>query len=193
MYREERKIIFLYDISKEEKKNIINIINIADKIIFNYFNKRCTKFSIIICEDEWTMTVQMAIHKRQQGKVGGDTNNISFTDLKLKEIVIRKDKATFGNYLHEMIYAIMYEGLTEQLREALAWYFTIELIKHHRYAIPSYPNWVIDLYLQPARHLVSMLGIDFVKDFALGNAEVADDLLPDDIQRLFLPEEFFYS
>jgi hypothetical protein len=38
-----------------------------------------------------------------------------------------------------------------------------------------------------------MLGIDFVKDFALGNAEVADDLLPDDIQRLFLPEEFFYG
>ncbi len=187
--RTERKIIFLYDISKKDKNNIINIINIVDEIIFNYFNKRCTEFSIVICEDEWTMTIQIATHRRQ-GKARDDSNSISFTDPKLKEIIIRKDKATFGNYLHEMIYAILYEGLTEQLREALAWYFTIELIKHHRYAIPAYPSWVIDLYLQPARHLVSMLGIDFVKDFALGNAEVADDLLSDDIQRLFLPEDF---
>ncbi len=189
----ENNIEFLCDISEMDRNNIIMIINIADDIIFNLFNKRCNDFSIVICDSEWAMTVQGIIHKkedRRKGGFGDDTYGISFTDTRLKEIVIRKDKANFGNYLHEMVFAVLYNGLPEHLREALAWYFTLELLKPYRYTNPPYPNWVIDIYLQPIRYFVSMFGAEFTKDFALGRAEVEESLLPEEIRRLFLPEEY---
>lgn len=184
----KERIEFLCDIREEDRNNIIMLVDMADKIIYDYFNMRCNDFDIVICEGEWAMTVQSISHRKYYENMGlSDTNNISFTDIRLKEIIIRKDKANFGNYLHEMIFAAMHNGLPERLREALAWYFTLELLKPYRYAKPIYPNWVIDIYLQPIRYLVNILGIDFVKDLALGNAEVEDSLLPKEVQRLFSP------
>ncbi|GBC72690.1 hypothetical protein HRbin04_00081 [archaeon HR04] len=187
----KERIEFLCDITEEDKNNIIMLVNIADEAIFNYFNKRCRDFNIVICEGEWAMTVQSIIHRKKKYSEMmrfSDTNNTSFTDTRLKEIIIRKDKANFGNYLHEMVFAVMHDGLPEHLREALAWYFTLEMLKPYRYAKPTYPDWIIDLYLQPIRHLVRMFGIELTKDLALGNIDVEDSLLPKEVQRLFLPE-----
>ncbi|MCS6767704.1 MAG: hypothetical protein RMJ59_05775 [Candidatus Nitrosocaldus sp.] len=185
------RIEFLCDITEEDKNNITILVGIADETVFNHLNIRCRGFNIVICEGEWAMTVQSISHRsRYGGEVMefSDTNGASFTDTRLKEIIIRRDKANFGNYLHEMVFAAMHEGLPRRLREALAWYFTLEMLKPYRYAKPTYPNWVIDLYLQPIRYLVSVFGVDFAKDLALGSIDVDDSLLPKDVQRLFLPE-----
>ncbi len=80
---------------------------------------------------------------------------------------------------------VMHDGLHEHLREALAWYFTLEILKSYRYAKPTYPSWVIDLYLQPIRYLVRMFGIELTKGLALGNVDVEDSLLPTEYRGYF--------
>jgi hypothetical protein len=37
------------------------------------------------------------------------------------------------------------------------------------------------------------VGNEFLKDLAIGKASVQYDLLPNDLQDLFVPEEVFYS
>ncbi len=66
------------------------LVKIADETIFNYFNKRCRDFNIIICEGEWVMTVQIISHRRKRYYEMirfsdlSETNDISFTDTRLK-------------------------------------------------------------------------------------------------------------
>ena len=96
-------------------------------------------------------------------------------------------------YLHELIHGVISKDHPHQLREGLAWYFTLKLTEKHRYTRPSYPSWVDDLYIQPVRRLAQIVGNDFLKDLALGKASLEIELLPPESQRLFLPEELFYS
>ena len=58
---------------------------------------------------------------------------------------------------------------------------------------PSYPSWVDDLYVYPVNRLAEIVGNEFLKDLAIGNATIEYDLLPKDVQDLFAPEEVFYS
>jgi hypothetical protein len=189
----EQRITFLCDLDASEKQNIVALAAHADKMVYDYFNKQCD-FDVIICDGSWSMEVQTISRRKSNETLSfSDTRSISLTDSRLKEIVLRKDKAKFGHYLHEMIYAVTCRGFPEQLREALAWFFTLELTESCRYVRPNYSGWVTDLYLAPARNFVQMLGKDFVKDFAVGDADVDDSILPDDIHKLFFPEEFYHS
>jgi hypothetical protein len=115
------------------------------------------------------------------------------TDYRLQEIVIRSDIAKFGNYLHELIHGIISRRHTHQLREGMAWYFTLKLTERYRYVRPSYPSWVDEIYVYPARRLAEIVGEEFLKDFALGRASLDYESLPKYVQELFLPEEIFYS
>jgi hypothetical protein len=124
------------------------------------------------------------------------TNNTKYaavTDCKLKETIIRYDTAKFGDYLHGLLLGTMSNTHTQQLIEALAWYFTFGLTESFKYARPMYPQWVDHLYLFPVKKLAQIVGHGFLKDFALGRAAIQEDILPDDIQELFLPEELFYT
>ena len=118
---------------------------------------------------------------------------VGVTDYRLGEIVIRYDIARFGHYLHELIHGILNSRHPHQLREGFAWYFTLKLTEGYRYVRPSYPSWVDILYLYPVNRLTEIVGPDFLKDLAIGNASIQNDLLPRDVQDLFLPEEVFYS
>jgi len=187
----EQRMAFFCDVEDSEKQNIVALAAAADKMIFDYFNRSC-EFDIIICDGAWSMEVQTISRRKYNESLSFcDTRSISLTDMRLNEIVIRKDKAKFGHYLHEMIHAIIYKGFQEQLREALAWYFTLELTESCRYVRPNYASWVADLYIRPIQAFVLKFGKEFVRDFAFGDTEVEDSVLPDDVYRLFLPEEFY--
>jgi hypothetical protein len=122
-----------------------------------------------------------------------DTRFVGITDYHLEEIVIRCDIARFGHYLHELIHGIISKTHPHQLREGLAWYFTLKLTEGYRYVRPSYPSWVDALYVYPVNMLAKIVGDEFLKDLAVGKASVQYDLLPRDVQDLFVSEEVFYS
>ena len=65
--------------------------------------------------------------KRQEHYPGETRKLVALTDYQLRETIIRYDIATFGNYLHELIYGVLDKSHTHQLREALAWYYTLKL------------------------------------------------------------------
>ena len=49
------------------------------------------------------------------------------------------------------------------------------------------------LYVYPVKRLAEIVGNDFLKDLAVGKASIQYDLLPTDVQNLFMSEEVFYS
>jgi hypothetical protein len=95
--------------------------------------------------------------------------------------------------LHELIHGIINKSHSQQLREGLAWYFTLKLTEEYRYVRPNYPSWIDNFYIYPVKKLAKILGDEFLRDFMLGNGDVQEDALPTDLQELFLPEEFYYA
>jgi hypothetical protein len=49
------------------------------------------------------------------------------------------------------------------------------------------------LYVYPVNRLAEIVGDEFLKDLAVGKASIQYDLLPRDVQDLFVSEEVFYS
>jgi hypothetical protein len=139
------------------------------------------------------MEVQVISRKSQSPfSMYNDTKFVGITDYRLGEIVIRCDIARFGHYLHELIHGIISKTHPHQLREGLAWYFTLKLTGGYRYVRPSYPSWVDVLYVYPVNMLAEIVGDEFLKDLAVGKASIQYGLFPRDVQELFLPEEVFY-
>jgi hypothetical protein len=186
-------ITFLSDISSEEMHKVLMFLDNANKIIDDYFGVR-TSFDIVVCSGSWEMEVQV-ISRRHQLPIlqYDDTKCVAMTDYRLQEIIIRYDTAKFGHYLHELIHGILSKNHSRQLREGLAWYFTLQLTEPYRYVRPSYPSWVDHLYVYPVKKLARIVGHDFLKNFALGEALIHENALPNDVQDLFLPEELFYA
>ena len=189
----ECAVSFLTGTTNEEVKKVTSWIKYANKIINDYFGM-VTSFDVLICQGRWDMEVQIISRKGQSTlSIYNDTKFVGITDYRLEEIVIRCDIARFGHYLHELIHGIISKSHTHQLREGLAWYFTLKLTEGYRYVRPSYPSWVDMLYLYPVNRLAEIVGNEFLKDLAIGKASIQNDLLPRDVQDLFLTEEVFYS
>jgi hypothetical protein len=190
-------ITFLADATIDEIQKVSLLVEYANKTISGYFGI-VTSFDILICRGSWEMEVQMISRKHSCPTksnwtfVYSDTRSIGMTDYRLEEIIIRFDSAKFGHYLHELIHGIISKNHTHQLREGLAWYFTLKLTEQYRYVRPSYPSWVDEMYLYPTKRLAEIVGDEFLKDLAVGKAAIQYELLPKDIQELFLPEEIFY-
>lgn len=185
------KITFLGENTAEEARKIVALIDSANEMIMGYFGIRST-YDIIICKGNWEMEVQVLSREKSAGRSSDRLAGI--TDYRLKEIVIRSDKARFAHYLHELIHGIIAKSHPHQLREALAWYFTLKLLEPYRYLRPRYPAQIDSLYVAPARKLAALVGDDFLKDFAVGRGSLdATDKFPDDVRALFLPEEAFYA
>jgi hypothetical protein len=186
-------ITFLTDATIDEIQKVFSLIEYANKTIDEYFGI-ITSFDILICRGSWEMEVQVI--SRKQSKFSAtydDTKSIGITDYRLEEIVIRYDIAKFGHYLHELIHGIISKIHPHQLREGLAWYFTLKLTEEYRYVRPPCPSWVNEVYIYPTKRLAEIVGDDFLKDLAIGKALVQHELLPKGVQDLFLPEEVFYS
>jgi hypothetical protein len=204
------KITFLTeDITFDEIQKLSTLVLTARKMVEEYFGVKTT-FDILICKGRWEMEVQvMSRREGRRGPINGNrrssTNlrgeyydlagSVGITDYRLEEIIIRYDIAKFGHYLHEMIHAVISKEYPQQLREGLAWYFTLKLTEKHRYVRPQYPTWVDRLYISPVRKLAQILGDDdFLRDFAVGRASLEEEGIKDEeIQDMFLPAELFYS
>lgn len=187
------EITFLTNTTSDEIQKISSLVEYANKTIDEYFGI-VTSFDILICRGSWEMEVQ-TISRKQHSEFSmySDSKFIGMTDYRLGEIIIRCDIAKFGHYLHELIHGIISKNYSHQLREGLAWYFTLKLTEKYRYVRPSYPSWVDEMYVYPTKRLAEILGDDFLKDFALGKASLQYEALPNDVQDLFKPEEIFYS
>jgi hypothetical protein len=191
-YQSKSEVSFLTGATSEEVKKVTSWVKYANKMINDHFGI-VTSFDVIICRGRWEMEVQVISRKSQSTlSMYNDTRFVGITDYRLGEIVIRCDIARFGHYLHELIHGIISKTHPHQLREGLAWYFTLKLTEGYRYVRPSYPSWVDVLYVYPVNMLAEIVGDEFLKDLAVGKASVQNDLLPRDVQDLFLPEEVFY-
>jgi hypothetical protein len=192
-YSSKCQVTFLTDATNDEIEKVSSWINYANRIIHDYFGIT-TSFDVLICRGRWEMEVQV-ISRRYQSQLlrYNDSKFVGITDYHLEEIVIRSDIARFGHYLHELIHGILSKDHTHQLKEGLAWYFTLKLTERYRYVRPSYPSWVDELYIYPVNMLAKIVGNEFLKDLAIGKACVQHDLLSKDLQDLFLDEELFYS
>jgi hypothetical protein len=167
-------LTLLADIPVEETQKVLMLIDTANEIITEYFGIR-TSFDIVICHGSWEMEIQVISRKRELPLQYDDTKSAAITDYHLKEIVIRYDIARFGHYLHELIHGIISENHSQQLREDLAWYFTMKLTERCRYVRPKYPSWIDNLYLYPVKKLAQIIGDDFLKDFVLGKEVSQED------------------
>ncbi len=186
-------VTFLTTVTNEEILKVLALIDNANNIIDNFFGVR-TSFDIVICRSGWEMEIQFISRRHESPlQLYYDTKSVSITDYHLREIIIRFDIAKFGHYLHELLHGIINTDYTHQLREGLAWYFTMKLTESYRYVRPSYPSWVDNLYLYPVNKLARIVGDNFLKDFAVGKASIQEDALPGDIQDLFQTEEVFYA
>ena len=193
IYPRECVVSFLTGATSEETEKVSSWVKYANKIINNYFGI-VTSFDVIICRGRWEMEVQVISRQDPSTfSMYNDTKFVGITDYRLREIVIRCDLARFGHYLHELIHGIISKNHPHQLREGFAWYFTLKLTEGYRYVRPAYPSWVDVLYLYPVNKLAEIVGDEFLKDLAVGKASIQNDLLPRDVQDLFLPEEVFYS
>ena len=206
-------ITFLAELGTEEMRRARWFIDTANALIKHHFGIQ-TSFDIVICNGAWEMEVQVITRKEgalapynarnrisnnsrgnnlQEPLLYDDTKVIGLTDYRLEEIVIRFDAAKFGHYLHELIHGVINKDHPHQLREGLAWYFTLKLTENNKYTRPSYPPWIDTLYVYPTKRLAMIVGDDFLKDIAVKKASVNRNYFPNDIQELFLPEEVFYS
>ena len=168
-------------------------IESANNIIYEYFGTT-TSFDIIICHGSWEMEVQIIsrIHNLSSGQYY-NTKSAAITDYRLKEIIVRFDAAKFGHYLHELVHGILSTRHPHQLREGLAWFFTLLLTDSKKYLRPTYPGFLNELYLFPINKLSRVVGQEFLKDFALGKAAIHEEAFGQDVRDLFLPEEVFYA
>ena len=192
-YQSECEVSFLTGASREEVKKVSSWVKYANKMINDHFGI-VTSFDVIICRGRWEMEVQVMSRKSQSPfSMYNDTKFVGITDYRLGEIVLRCDIARFGHFLHELIHGVISNKHPHQLREGFAWYFTLKLTEEYRYVRPSYPSWVDLLYVYPVNRLAEIVGDEFLKDLAVGKATIQYDLLPRDVQELFLLEEVFYS
>jgi hypothetical protein len=183
------------DLSEKEINKIMLFVDQANEIIKRF-----------ICNGELEMQTQIMSKIRGNGIVLRQREHqeqqqnhhyriskvVAMTDYELKEIIIRNDIAKFGNYLHELIHGVLDISHTYQLREALAWYYTLKLTEQHKYARPSYPIWVDHVYIAPVKKLANIVGNDFLRDLALGRGSIEENAFPIDIKKLFLSEELSY-
>ncbi len=193
IYPSKCAVSFLTGVTSEEVKKVSSWVKYANKMINDHFGI-VTSFDVIICRGRWEMEVQVMSRKSQSPfSMYNDTKFVGITDYRLGEIVLRCDIARFGHFLHELIHGVISNKHPHQLREGFAWYFTLKLTEEYRYVRPSYPSWVDLLYVYPVNRLAEIVGDEFLKDLAVGKATIQYDLLPRDVQELFLLEEVFYS
>ncbi len=192
-YPNKCAVSFITGVTSEEVKKVSSWVKYANKMINDHFGI-VTSFDVIICRGRWEMEVQVMSRKSQSPfSMYNDTKFVGITDYHLGEIVLRCDIARFGHYLHELIHGVISNKHPHQLREGFAWYFTLKLTEEYRYVRPSYPSWVDVLYVYPVNRLAEIVGDEFLKDLAVGKATIQYDLLPREVQELFVSEEVFYS
>jgi hypothetical protein len=193
-------ILFLSDdLLPQEINKVMYFVFQANEIIYRHFGTM-SNFDLIICNGHKEMQTQIMSKLGSNGIVQWQqkhnpqemSNSVAMTDYVLEKIIIRHDIAKFGHYLLELMLSVLDRSHTHQLREALAWYYTLKVTEQFRYVRPSYPIWIDYLYVTPIKRLSKIVGDDFLRDLAVGRASIEESAFPADIRKLFMPEEMFY-
>lgn len=192
------RIFISKDISGEEEQKVKMFISIAQNMVKEYFSVRPSTIDLVICRGVWEIEIQVASSRSSEELESlrncyDNKKLVAIADENRQEIIVRHDGAKFGHYLHELIHTAISNSHTYQMREGLAWYFTIKLLERYKYTIPEYPKWADEFYMNPVKRMAEILGIDFLKDFAIGKGSVLEEALPVEIHDLFLPDEVFYA
>ncbi len=178
----------------ERIPDIVTLVDAANEMIARFFGVRST-FDIIICGSSWDMEVQAISRQKSAKSYENGEILVGLTDYELREIIIRSDKAKFVHYLHELVHGIVSQSHSHQLREALAWYFTLKLLESHDDLKKTpYPPWIDTVYISRVRRLAEIVGDEFLKDFALRKCPLHNlNDFPEEVRQLFMPEEVFYA
>jgi hypothetical protein len=159
------RITFLEETTIEEVSNIVALVDAAYEMISRSLEAE-SKFDIIVCKGSWDMEVQVISREKFVKPYKGGESLVGLTDYELKGIIIC-DKAKFAHYLHESVHSVVSQSHSHQLREALAWYFTLMPLKPHYYLKEApYPSWVDSIYVSRVRKLAEIVGDEFLKDLA---------------------------
>jgi hypothetical protein len=186
------EVIFLTDLPTEKVEKVLMLIYKSNSITKEFFGVG-SSFDTVICSGYWEMELQNVSRRQNLLIRSYDATRSTIIDYHLKEIVVRSDTARFGDYLHGSIMGILSNIYTQQLKEGLAWHFVMHLTQSYRYVRPKCPEWIEHYCIYPVNKLARIVGDDFLKDFALGRASIQEEVLPEDIRELFLPEEYFYK
>jgi hypothetical protein len=206
-YNNSNIVYFSNELSEQEINKILGFVDQANDIIKRHFGVYST-FDLVVCKGGLEMQTQIMpkmrgnriLQRQQQQEQEQEQEQnprkisklVAMTDYELEETIIRYDVANFGNYLRELILGILDRSHTHQLREALAWYYTLKLTEQHKYVRPSYATWIDHLYVTPVKRLANIVGDDFLRDLALGRGSIEENAFPIDIKRLFSSEKMFY-
>jgi hypothetical protein len=170
----------------EEFEKILSFIYIATKYVNQFFD---VAISLNISTKEnpsWddNLVVFKTVEQYRLRNFIVSRVNEPIVEYHIHNIFIRYSNSAFGHYLSALTYGIISPMHKRKLREALAWYFTLKLTETSKYTRPQISSIVDYHNVSLVEKLALMIGVDFLKDFALGRADLDEDALPKDVQEL---------
>ena len=168
----------------EKLEKIISLVHIASKHVDKYFDV-CLSLNFITNHTGWNGedAVFFITNSNRAPSPSLDHNSNVNQQQKKENIVsnlyIKNKTAKFGHYLYALIYGIMAEKHNAIIRQALSWYFTIQLTETAKYVRPNSSSIGIDgRYSYIINKVYNVIGNDSLKEFALGRALANKKELP---------------
>ncbi len=172
----------------EKLEKIISLVHIASKYVDKCFDV-CLSLNFITNHTGWNGedAVLFITNSNRAPSPSLDHNSNVHQQQKeniVSNLCIKNKTAKFGHYLYALIYGIMAEKHSAVIRQALSWYFTIQLTETAKYVRPKSSSIGIDdRYLCRINKVYNVIGNDLLKEFALGRALTNKKELPGDIQK----------
>jgi hypothetical protein len=175
------------DAEIEKLEKIISLVHIASKYVDKYFDIFIS-LNFITNYTDWNGedAVYFIANSNRTPSPSLDHNPNAHQQQKdhsVSNLCIKSKTAKFGHYLYALIYGIMAEKHNAIIRQALSWYFTIQLTETAKYVRPMSSSMGIDdRYLCLIDKMYNVIGNDLLKEFAVGRAHINKEL-PGGIQK----------
>jgi hypothetical protein len=175
------------DVEIEKLEKIISLVHIASKYVDKYFDIYIS-LNFITNYADWNGedAVYFIANSNRTPSPSLDHSPNAHQQQKdhiVSNLCIKNKTAKFGHYLYALIYGIMAEKHNAIIRQALSWYFTIQLTETAKYVRPKSSSIGIDdRYLCLIDKVHSVIGNDLLKEFALGRIPTNKEL-PGGIQK----------
>ncbi len=175
------------DVEIEKLEKIISLVHIASKYVDKCFDI-CMSLNFITNYTDWNGedAVYFIANSNRTPPPSLAHNPNAHQQQKeniVSNLCIKNKTAKFGHYLYALIYGIMAEKHNAIIRQALSWYFTIQLTETAKYVRPMSSSMGIDdRYLCLIDKMYNVIGNDLLKEFAVGRAHINKEL-PGGIQK----------
>ncbi len=176
------------DVEIEKLEKIISLVHIASKYVDKYFDI-CISLNFITNYTDWNGedAVLFITNSNRTPSPSLDHNSNIHQQQKeyiVSNLYIKNKTAKFGHYLYALIYGIMAEKHNTIIRQALSWYFTIQLTETSKYVRPKSSSIGLDdRYLYLINNVYNAIGNDLLKEFALGRTHINKKELPGGIEK----------